>query len=100
MAVIAAAVLLGARALFTFDQADYADYLPMTASAAWVYTTAAVVLAAAWGVRRGRQATNGGPKRPPWAPGPRLPFLGHALSYKADPPGFLRCALRCYPIAS
>ena len=29
---------------------------------------------------------------PPWAPGTRLPLLGHALAYKRDPPGFLRRA--------
>lgn len=29
---------------------------------------------------------------PPWAPQTRLPFLGHALAYKANPPAFLRHA--------
>ena len=33
-----------------------------------------------------------GTTAPPYAPGLRLPLLGHALSYKADPPGFLQRA--------
>lgn len=32
-------------------------------------------------------------KSAPLAPGLYLPFLGHALSYKADPPGFLKSEL-------
>jgi len=103
MASVAAALLLGLRALATMEKAELASYWSWpagpilaeanaagpSAAAAWVYTAAALVLAAAWALHRERPAASAMP-RPPWAPGWRLPLLGHALSYKADPPGFLR----------
>ena len=95
MAIVVAAVILGIRSLQSTFQADsMVGYLPnQTTSAALAYSLAAVVLAAVWLLRRNRgrgttKITQN--QRPPWAPGVQLPFLGHALSYKADPPTFLR----------
>ena len=72
-----------------------------TAVEPWVVTLLACVIAgiallvrfqkrAGVGGGSGSSSTAGSP--PPWAPGLRLPLLGHALSYKANPPGFLRAA--------
>ena len=58
---------------------------------------AALTLIVAYLLRHIMQTTRAsdadeGTTAPPYAPGLRLPLLGHALSYKADPPGFLQRA--------
>jgi len=56
-----------------------------------VHLATSLVLLATWFLaRRQAKARDAAVCLPPWAPGLRLPFLGHALAYKADPPGFLR----------
>jgi len=95
MAIVAAAVLLGLRSLLSVFQTDSVEHMPReaTTTAIWAYSLAAVALAAAWLLHQNRRNTTEGMdehRRPPWAPGVQLPFLGHALSYKKDPPNFLR----------
>ena len=53
----------------------------------FVSVLACVIAGAALLLQARRKESSAG--RPPWAPGLRLPLLGHALAYKANPTGFL-----------